>query len=234
MKYVLLCEDERSIREIVAINLRRYGYDVLEASSGEEALSLFDKHEKEIGIALLDVMLPGVDGFTVCKTLRKKSSAVGIIMLTARTQENEKIGALKLGADDYITKPFSPSELLARVQALARRTFPSNEEQSSHNNSLASGEFSIDLRNRTLQKNDTIIELTQVEFQILHYFFEHPNEPLKRLDILRYVWGDDYCGEEKVVDVNIRRLRIKIEKDPSQPRYIQTIWGLGYRWVPQK
>ncbi len=232
MKYILVCEDETAIREFIVINLKRFGYQTLEAASGEEALSLFERHSSQITVALLDVMLPGIDGFSVCKALRKQSSAVGIIMLTARTQEQEKIGALKLGADDYVTKPFSPTELVARVEALSRRILVSEGDTEHIKDSLVSGFFSINLRTRSLQKGDTTIELTQVEFQILQYFFEHPEEPLKRLDILHYVWGTDYCGEEKVVDVNIRRLRMKIEEDPSQPRHIQTVWGCGYQWHP--
>lgn len=232
MKYILVCEDETAIREFIVINLKRFGYQTLEAASGEEALSLFERHSSQITVALLDVMLPGIDGFSVCKALRKQSSAVGIIMLTARTQEQEKIGALKLGADDYVTKPFSPSELVARVEALSRRIQIAENDAEHIKDSLVSGDFSINLRTRSLQKDDISTELTQVEFQILQYFFEHPEEPLKRLDILHYVWGADYCGEEKVVDVNIRRLRMKIEEDPSQPRHIQTVWGCGYQWCP--
>ncbi len=230
MNYILICEDEKAIREIISINLRRHGFNVLEAASGEEALQLFAQHMAEIQIALLDIMLPGVDGFTVCKTLRQQSSSLGIIMLTARTQENEKVGALKLGADDYITKPFSPSELIARIEALSRRVSISEQDISHTTNTLVSGLFTIDLRNRLLLKNDVAIELTHVEFQMLQFFFENPEKPLSRLEILHRVWGKEYYGEEKVVDVNIRRLRMKIEDDPSQPRYIQTVWGCGYQW----
>jgi DNA-binding response OmpR family regulator len=230
MKCVLVCEDETAIREFIVINLRRQGYEVLEAASGEEALDLFEHHASIITIALLDVMLPGIDGFNVCRSLRQKSHTLGIIMLTARSQENEKIGALKIGADDYITKPFNPSELLARVEALYRRVSVIETNHNQPLRSLVSGCFSIDLRNRLLKKQGVAIELTQVEFQMMQYFFENPEKPLKRSDILSHVWGRDYCGEEKVVDVNIRRLRMKIEDDPSQPRYIQTVWGCGYQW----
>ncbi len=230
MNYILVCEDEKAIREIILINLHRHGFDVLEAASGEEALELFSQHPNEIQIALLDIMLPGIDGFTVCKTLRQQSSSIGIIMLTARTQENEKVGALKLGADDYVTKPFSPSELIARVEALSRRVSVFEQDVTHVTNTLVSGSFTIDLRNRVLFKKDVSIELTHVEFQMLQFFFENPEKPLSRSDILHRVWGEDYYGEEKVVDVNIRRLRMKIEDDPSQPRYIQTVWGCGYQW----
>ena len=230
MRCVLVCEDEKAIREIILINLRRHGYEVLEAASGEEALQLYSKYAEKIQIALLDVMLPGVDGFTVCKTLRQQSASLGIIMLTARTQENEKVGALKLGADDYVTKPFSPSELIARIEALSRRIGNPTQDASYTIRNLVSGAFTIDLRNRLLLKNGSAIELTHVEFQMLQYFFENPEKPLSRADILHRVWGNDYYGEEKVVDVNVRRLRMKIEDDPSHPRYIQTVWGCGYQW----
>lgn len=233
MKCVLVCEDETAIREFIVINLRRSGYSVLEAGSGEEALDLFNSHAENIVIALLDVMLPGVDGFTVCKMLREKSRSLGIIMLTARTQESEKVGALKLGADDYITKPFSPSELLARVEALYRRVSMVRDEEESAFTKTRSGLFSLDFRTRTINKNEMIIELTQVEFQMMQFFFEREGETLERSEILKRVWGSEYVGEDKVVDVNIRRLRMKIEEDPSQPRFLQTVWGCGYRWIGQ-
>lgn len=233
MKCALVCEDETVIRDFIVINLRRSGYSVLEAGSGEEALTLFNDHAEDIVIALLDVMLPGVDGFTVCKTLREKSRSLGIIMLTARTQESEKVGALKLGADDYITKPFSPSELLARVEALYRRVSMVRAEQESRFTKTRSGCFSLDFRTRSLNKNGITIELTQVEFQMMQVFFEREGETLERSAILRQVWGSEYVGEDKVVDVNIRRLRMKIEDDPSQPRFLQTVWGCGYRWIGQ-
>ena len=229
MKTVLLCEDEAAIREMVAINLQRNGYRVLEAASGEEAIQLFERYSSEIAIALLDVMLPGVDGFTVCEQLRKSSDTVGIIMLTARSQEAEKIGALKTGADDYVTKPFSPSELMARVEALFRRVTHTKPEIPTIE-PLVSGDFSLDLRTRALRKQGAIIELTQVEFQMMQYFFENSGKVLSRSDILKYVWGECYYGEDKIVDVNIRRLRMKIERDPSEPRHILTVWGRGYEW----
>ncbi len=229
MKTILLCEDETPIREMVAINLQRNGYRVLQAASGEEALRLFERFSSEIAIALLDVMLPGIDGFTVCERLRKLSDTIGIIMLTARSQEAEKIGALKLGADDYVTKPFSPSELMARVESLFRRVTHTKLDNTVIE-PLISGPFSLDLRTRALRKNESIIELTQVEFQMMQYFFENAGKVVSRSDILKYVWGDSYFGEEKIVDVNIRRLRMKIERDPSEPRHILTVWGRGYEW----
>ncbi len=231
MKRILVCEDESSIREFVVINLKRSGYEVVEAGSGEEALKKFDEDKDGIDIALLDIMLPGMDGFAVCRELRQRSESMGIIMLTARTQEMEKVGGLMMGADDYVTKPFSPSELVARVDALQRRVAAVRaRNEVNYLEELHSGDFILNLRSRTLMKRGQPVELTQVEFQIMEYFFTNPGKALSRTDILTRVWGEEYFGEEKIVDVNIRRLRMKIEDDPSEPRYILTVWGLGYKW----
>lgn len=231
MKRILVCEDEASIREFVVINLKRSGYEVVEAGSGEEALKKFDEDRDGIDMALLDIMLPGMDGFAVCRELRQRSESMGIIMLTARTQEMEKVGGLMMGADDYVTKPFSPSELVARVDALQRRVAAVRaRNEVNYLEELHSGDFILNLRIRTLKKRGQPVELTQVEFQIMEYFFTNPGKALSRTDILTRVWGEEYFGEEKIVDVNIRRLRMKIEDTPSEPRYILTVWGLGYKW----
>lgn len=231
MKRILVCEDEASIREFVVINLKRSGYEVVEAGSGEEALKKFDEARDGIDMALLDIMLPGMDGFAVCRELRQRSESMGIIMLTARTQEMEKVGGLMMGADDYVTKPFSPSELVARVDALQRRVAAVRaRNEVNYLEELHSGDFILNLRSRTLKKRGQPVELTQVEFQIMEYFFTNPGKALSRTDILTRVWGEEYFGEEKIVDVNIRRLRMKIEDTPSEPRYILTVWGLGYKW----
>ncbi|GHU81710.1 DNA-binding response regulator [Clostridia bacterium] len=231
MKKILVCEDESTIRDFVVINLTRAGYDVIEADCGEKALELYDQYDGDFDVAILDIMMPGIDGFQVCKELRHRNGGIGIIMLTAKTQEMDKVTGLMLGADDYVTKPFSPSELVARVDALHRRV--SLAQQSSENSfkeELKSGDFVLNLRNRALLKSGKMIELTQVEFQIMEYFFSNPGTALDRTDILTHVWGDSYVGEEKIVDVNIRRLRMKIEDEPSNPKYIVTVWGLGYKW----
>ncbi len=231
MKKILVCEDEAAIRDFVVINLRRAGYDVVEADCGEMALEKYEEQGGDFDVAILDIMMPGIDGLQVCKELRNKNSGIGIIMLSARTQEMDKVTGLMLGADDYITKPFSPSELTARVDSLYRRV--SLSEQKSENNfkeELQSGIFTLNLRNRALMKNGKMIELTQVEFQIMEYFFSNPGVALDRTDILNHVWGEAYVGEEKIVDVNIRRLRMKVEDEPSNPKYIVTVWGLGYKW----
>ena len=231
MKRILVCEDEASIREFVVINLKRSGYEVVEAGSGEEALKKFDEDRDGIDMALLDIMLPGMDGFAVCRELRQRSESMGIIMLTARTQEMEKVGGLMMGAYDYFTKPFSPSELGARVDALQRRVAAVRaRNEVNYLEELHSGDFILNLRSRTLKKRGQPVELTQVEFQIMEYFFTNPGKALSRTDILTRVWGEEYFGEEKIVDVNIRRLRMKIEDTPSEPRYILTVWGLGYKW----
>mgnify|MGYP000303809253 FL=1 len=230
MKHILVCEDETSIREFVVINLKRAGYEVTEAGSGEEALQKFEE-QGDMDMALLDVMLPGMDGFAVCRALREKSDTMGIIMLTARTQEMEKVGGLMMGADDYVTKPFSPSELVARVDALYRRVSALRDRATPNLiEEMQSGEFTLNLRTRTLKKRGEPLELTQVEFQILEYFFTNEGKALSRSDILTHVWGTEYFGEEKIVDVNIRRLRMKVEDDPSNPRHILTVWGMGYKW----
>lgn len=231
MKKILVCEDESAIRDFVVINLVRAGYDVIEADCGEEALRKYEENNGDIDVALLDVMMPGIDGFQVCKELRRQNGGIGIIMLTAKTQEMDKVTGLMLGADDYVTKPFSPSELVARVDALHRRVVLAKQgAEKNFTEELKSGEFVLNMRNRALLKNGRMIELTQVEFQIMEYFFSNSGVPLDRLDILNYVWGNNYVGEDKIVDVNIRRLRMKIEDQPSKPKYIVTVWGLGYKW----
>ena len=229
LKRILICEDEDSIREFEVINLKRAGYDVVDVNCGESALRTFESEHGNFDIVILDIMMPGIDGFTVCKKIREKSSTIGIIMLTARTQEMDKVSGLMIGADDYITKPFSPSELTARVDAIYRRvcmSFIKNEKQSV----IESGPFVLNLKSRTVTKNGTPIELTQVEYQILEFFMNNKNTALDRASILNHIWGESYYGDDKIVDVNIRRIRMKIEEEPSSPRYIITIWGYGYKW----
>lgn len=230
MKKILVVEDEAAIREFVVINLQRAGYDVTETDSGETALQIYS-NDPSFDVAVLDIMMPGVDGITVCKELRKQSSEIGIIMLTAKTQEMDKITGLMGGADDYVTKPFSPSELVARVDAVYRRVaLAQMRSENKFKEELRSGDFILNMRNRTLLKRGELVELTQVEFQIMEYFFSNPSTALSRTDILNHVWGNDYVGEEKIVDVNIRRLRMKVEDEPSIPKHILTVWGLGYKW----
>lgn len=230
MKRILIVEDEQNIREFEVINLKRVGYETAEAGSGEEALKIFDADPDSFDIALLDITMPGMDGFTLCKELRRRSPELGIIMLTARTQEMDKVSGLMLGADDYITKPFSPTELNARVDSLYRRIEVHKGAGRGASEEIRHGEFVLNMRRHTLSKNDRNIELTQVEFQIIEYLFTNPDTPLERNDILTRVWGESYFGEEKIVDVNIRRLRMKIEDEPSNPKHLLTVWGMGYKW----
>lgn len=230
---VLVAEDEATIREFIVINLIRAGYDVVEAFDGQDAYEKYLEEEGNISIAVLDVMMPRMDGFELCKKLRGLSSNIGIMMLTAKTQEMDKVSGLLLGADDYVTKPFSPSEFTARVDALARRVSTVMNSSSNVNDDsiIISGDFRLDCKSHSLTKGGKYIDITQVEFQILEFFFKNQGVALSRTDILNHVWGSDYYGEEKIVDVNIRRVRKKIEEDPSNPKNLLTVWGLGYKWI---
>lgn len=228
MKKVLVLEDESSIRSFVVINLKRSGYEPVEAETGEQALEKL-RDNPDIRVALLDVMLPDIDGFEVCRRIRASGSKIGIIMLTAKSQEMDKVTGLMTGADDYVTKPFSPAELTARIDALYRRTGGDSEDENS-DGELVSGPFKLNTRNRTLEKSGKRIRLTQIEYSIMKLFMDNAGKALSREEILNDVWGRDYFGELKIVDVNIRRLRIKIEDDPTIPSYITTVWGYGYKW----
>ena len=225
-KKVLVLEDESSIRSFIVINLTRAGYEVIEAETGEQALDTLRQHT-DIRVALLDVMLPGIDGFEVCRRIRATNTSIGIIMLTARSQEMDKVTGLMTGADDYVTKPFSPAELTARVDALFRRAGGGTQDRPGE---IRSDPFLLNTTNRTLEKNGERLKLTQVEYSIIKMFMENPGKALSREEILDTVWGHGYFGEPKIVDVNIRRLRIKIEDDPQNPSYITTVWGFGYKW----
>ncbi len=226
MKKVLILEDEVNIRSFVVINLKRAGYDAIEAGTGAEALQCIREHP-DIGVAILDVMLPDIDGFEVCRSIRANNKRMGIIMLTARTQEMDKVTGLMTGADDYVTKPFSPAELTARIDALYRRI---GGDDPVSGDLLMQGPFVMNTQNHTLEKAGKRVKLTQVEYAILKLFMQHPGKALSREEILSSVWGSSYEGELKIVDVNIRRLRIKIEDDTGNPTYITTVWGYGYKW----
>ena len=226
MKKILVLEDESNIRSFVVINLKRSGYEPIEAENGMMALEKL-KVNPDICLALLDVMLPDIDGFEVCRRIRATGSKMGVIMLTAETQEIDKVTGLMTGADDYVTKPFSPAELTARVDALFRRTGGEEPVQSGE---IWQAPFLLNTRNRTLEKNGQRIKLTQVEYSIMRVFMENPGKALSREEILDMVWGRDYFGELKIVDVNIRRLRLKIEDNVQNPTYITTVWGYGYKW----
>lgn len=227
MTKILILEDEESIRSFIVINLKRNGFDVVEASNGNEAL---DKllSDSTIDIALLDVMVPGIDGFEVCRRIREHNERIGIIFLTAKVQEQDKVYALSVGADDHVSKPFSPTELVARIQSLLRRVH--SYQQSTQKVVYHSGPFTLDLIAKRFMKHDVAIDLTPTEFSLIQYFMEKEEMTLSRDILLDHVWGKDYMGDPKIVDVNIRRLRQKIEDEASSPKYIETVWGHGYKW----
>ena len=231
MKKILVVENEDAIREFIVINLKRAGYEIIEARNGEEALNIYSQ-DNNFQIVLLDIMMSGIDGLHVCKKIRENNSTIGIIMLTAKTQENDKVSTLIMGADDYVTKPFSPSELVARVNSLNRRveTFKQAEKISQNLNEIKIGAFTLNFRRKIFCKNGVEINLTPVEFQIVEYLVSKTGHPVSRLDILKQVWGNNFVGQEKIVDVNVRRIRMKIEDIPSEPKHLLTIRGKGYQW----
>ena len=226
MTKILLVEDEESIRSFLKINLKRNGFEVIEAESGEEGLKKAFLENPDI--AILDVMLPGIDGFQVCNKLRSDSPKMGIIMLTAKGQDIDKIMGLEYGADDYIIKPFNPLEVVLRVKAIMRRL--SNDVEETNKSVIESGDFKIDLYSQKLLKNNNEIDVTPKEYMLMKLFIENPTKAFTREELLNKVWGYNFFGDPKIIDVNIRRLRFKIEDDPSAPKHIETVWGIGYRW----
>lgn len=223
MKKILIIEDEESIRGFLKINLKRNGYEVIEADNGELGVKLALKEKP--AIIILDVMLPGIDGFKVCKIIRNEDEKVGIIMLTAKSQDLDKIMGLEYGADDYIIKPFNPMELLLRIKALLRRISDYEEKKG-----IIQGKFKLDIYAKRIFKNNKEIDLTPKEYSIIKLFIENPNKAFSRDELMDLVWGEDYIGDSKIVDVNIRRLRSKIECSSLNEKFIETIWGFGYRW----
>lgn len=225
IKKVLVLEDEESIRSFVVVNLKRAGYETVEFETGSAAIDYLQRNS-DISIAILDVMLPDISGFDVCRRIRGMGERAGIIMLTALGQETDRVSGFMSGADDYVTKPFSVTELVARVDALCRRMFGGSFDDGK----VRCGDFVLDLRGRELSTPEKKIELTQVETLIIKTFMENKGKTLSRDDIMELVWGKDYHDDLKVVDVNIRRLRLKIEKDAAAPEHILTVWGRGYKW----
>ena len=223
MKKILIIEDEESIRGFLKINLKRNGYEVIEADNGELGVTL--ALQEKPAIIILDVMLPGIDGFKVCKIIRNEDEKVGIIMLTAKSQDLDKIMGLEYGADDYIIKPFNPMELLLRIKALLRRISDYEEKKG-----IIQGKFKLDIYAKRIFKNNKEIDLTPKEYSIIKLFIENPNKAFSRDELMDLVWGEDYIGDPKIVDVNIRRLRSKIECSSLNEKFIETIWGFGYRW----
>lgn len=230
MARILVVEDEDNIGDVIELNLSMAGHSVVRCTTAESAQAIWDDGDRNFDIALLDIMLPGMNGVTLCEYIRTTNDTIGIIMLSAKSQERDKVVSLSVGADDYITKPFGVNELQARVSALLRRIKKDTKPVSTED-VLVSGSFALDLRSRILTKEGSVIDLTSVEFSIMELFFKNEGIALTREKILEGVWGENYYGDIKIVDVNIRRLRMKIEEDPSNPEFIVTVWGYGYRWT---
>ncbi len=224
-KKILVVDDEKSIVDILKLNLQNEGYTVYEAYDGEEAVMKASAIEPDL--ILLDVMLPKLDGFSVCKKIRETSS-VPILMITAREEEVDKVLGLELGADDYITKPFSVRELMARIKANMRRLDRENAQQSENSDIINVGCFTLDCNRYELYKNGNLIDLTVREFELIKFLSAQPNKIYSRKSLLEYVWDYEYYGDVRTVDVTVRRVREKIEDDPSQPHHIMTKRGVGY------
>ena len=225
-KTVLIVEDERPIVEILKFNLKREGYDVLEALDGRTGLEL--GKTKDPDLILLDVMLPEMNGFDVCAALRDYGSAAPIIMLTAREEESDKVFGLESGADDYMTKPFSMRELLARVKANIRRRSLDAGTRAPSENLLRQGQLTVDLNTVTVTKAGQTVDVTQKEFDLLACLLSTPGKVYSREELMEKVWNYDYYGDMRTVDVTVRRLREKIEDDPGEPKFIRTKRGAGY------
>lgn len=226
---ILILDDEDPIRQFMKINLDYQGYQTVEAASGEEALRIFE--EEKPAVAILDIMLPGISGYEVCEKIRDMSPMTGIIMVSAKSQDIDKILGLEKGADDYIIKPFNPQELILRVKSLMRRVnLNPGGEKSEEIKSLNDGPFTLDIYSKTFFKGEKEIDVTPTEFTILEYFIKNKGKAMTRDEIMRETWGDNYSNDTKIVDVNIRRIRAKIEENPAKPEFIETVWGTGYRW----
>lgn len=225
MTKILIVEDEEAIRKFIRVNLELENYTVEEAHSGEIALELAKTFKPDI--VLLDIMLPGIDGFQVCSYLRSYEEVMGIIMLTAKNQDIDKIQGFEAGSDDYISKPFNPKELVLRIKSLERRLSLNNNNDKQVVNS---NKFRLDKKSRKFFKDEEEIVLTPTEYSVIVLFLENQKKAISRDEILDRVWGEDFIGDSKIVDVNIRRLRAKIEEDSSRPEYIKTVWGVGYIW----
>ena len=226
MPDILVVDDEQEIADLVELYLKNEGYTLYKCYDGAQALEQIAA--RPFDLAILDVMLPETSGFDLCRKIRE-AYTYPVIMLTARTEDMDKITGLTIGADDYVTKPFSPAELTARVDALLRRM--GENTPATHTGELYQPPFLLNLTNRTLEKNGERVKLTQIEYAIVKLFMENSGKALAREEILDAVWGKGYFGELKIVDVNVRRLRLKIEDDAQEPKYISTVWGFGYKWT---
>jgi DNA-binding response OmpR family regulator len=226
MTTVLVVDDEPIVREVVVRYLAREGYRTLEADDGDHARELLER--KAPDLVVLDVMLPGTDGLELCRWIRARSE-LPVIMLTARGEEADRIVGLELGADDYVTKPFSPRELAARVRTVLRRSSPNGRDGRGR---TAFGEIELDADTREVTRSGTQLSLTAKEFDLLWFLARHPRRVFSRDQLMSRVWGYRAALDTGTVTVHVRRLREKIEDDPSQPQHLQTVWGVGYRLVP--
>ena len=220
---ILVAEDEESIRKFIVINLERSGYEVIEAAAGDEAIKKINLYTPDL--VVLDVMLPEKDGFSICSYIREQFPHMAIIMLTARGQDMDRIMGLELGADDYMVKPFNPLELAARIRSVLRRT-----HQDQKTETLSCGPFRLEIIPQKVFKRETLLSLTRREYMLMKMFIENENKAISRDHILNMVWGVNFFGDMKTIDVHIRRLREKIEDHPSFPVFIETVWGVGYRF----
>ena len=230
-KRILIAEDEKAIREFVVINLQRAGYETVEAGSGDEALALYNRDGGRFDVAVLDIMMPGqLSGLDVCKELRRKSGNIGIIMLSARAQEMDKVSGLMMGADDYVTKPFSPSELVARVKAHLARYERLIGSGMPENEIIEIRGLKIDKTARRVYINGEEKNFTTKEFDLLTFLAQNPNHVFTKDELFREIWDMESVGDIATVTVHIKKIREKIEYNTSKPQYIETIWGVGYRF----
>ena len=222
---VLVVEDEPKITELLKLYLERDGYQVITAASGEVALSTF--HQKTPELVLLDINIPGVDGLEVCRQIRREST-LPIIMLTARDEEADKLIGLELGADDYVTKPFSPREVVARVRAVLRRAGPAQPQQSQE--TLQAGDLALDPERHEVRRGGALLDLTPTEFRLLEVLMRNPGRVYSRLQLLDLVQGEAFEGYERTMDAHVKNLRSKIEPDPQHPTHVLTVYGVGYKF----
>lgn len=230
-KRILIIDDEPMIVESVGYNLKKEGYEVVSAGNGEDGLKLAES--KEIDLILLDLMLPGLNGLEICRSIRRDSN-IPIIMLTAKEAEIDRVLGFELGADDYVTKPFSMRELMARVRSVLKRANPGTTVSPEQSKSVKTGELIIDLLGHEVTVKGQIINLAGKEYDLLRILANHPGQVLSREQLLNLVWGNDFYGDTRTVDVHIRWLREKIEDDPANPQYILTVRGIGYKFRKQE
>lgn len=230
---ILVVEDEVTVRRVIRQYLEREGYKVIETDNGGKALALL--HEEEPDLLILDIMLPGIDGYSITRALRRPIDEsnvqnIPIIMLTARSDEADRIAGFEVGTDDYVTKPFSPRELMMRVKALLRRTVSASSNAIDMGKALSFDGLRLDPNTRLVARDNTELELTHKEFELLYFLASNPRHVFSRTQLLDQIWGYDFYGDDSNVTVHIHRLREKIEVDPAKPKYVHTVWGIGYKF----